>query len=108
MNAGRILRYARRRAGLTQRGLAAKAGVSQPAIARIERGGISPRLDTLEHLLRAAGATLEATPRPGAGVDATLIRAALSLSPEERIVAAGRAGRNLAAFRRAARIASAR
>ena len=35
MDAARVLRYARRRAGLTQRQLAARARVAQPMIARI-------------------------------------------------------------------------
>ncbi len=108
MNAARVLRYARRRAGLTQRQLATVAGVPQPAVARIERGAISPRLDTLERMLRAAGATLEVSSHPGAGVDASVIREALTRTPEERILAAGRAGRNLAAFRTAARDARGR
>ena len=101
MKAARLLRYARRRAGLTQRELASATGVPQPAIARIERGAISPRLDTLERLLAGAGGALELSPRLGEGVDRTLIRALLDRTPEERVTAAGRAGSNLAAFLRA-------
>ena len=97
-----MLRQARRRAGLTQRGLAERAGVPQPAIARIERGAVSPRLDTIERLLAVTGATLELSPRIGEGIDRTLIRAALRRSPEQRIEAAAAAGRNLAAFIEAA------
>lgn len=98
MNAGRLVRYARRRAGLTQRALAAKASVPQPAIARIERGAVSPRLDTVLPLLEAAGFTLEVAPVIGRGVDRTLIRAALQRSPEDRIRAATEAARNLRAY----------
>jgi transcriptional regulator with XRE-family HTH domain len=98
-----MIRYARRRAGLTQRELGERAGVPQPAIARIERGAVSPRVDTLERLLAVTGATLEVAPQIGRGVDRTLIRAALARSPEQRIEAAGVAGRNLAAFVAAAR-----
>ena len=65
----------------------------QPAIARIERGAVTPGIDTLERLLAGVGMTLEVAPRPGIGVDRTLIRDALALEPEERILAAGRAGR---------------
>jgi uncharacterized protein len=100
MNAGTALRYARRRAGLTQRELAERAGVPQPAIARIERGVVSPRIATLDRLLAATGEALELAPRIGDGVDRSLIRATLARTPEQRIVAAGHAGRNLAAFRR--------
>jgi transcriptional regulator with XRE-family HTH domain len=101
MNAGTALRYARRRAGFTQRELAGRAGVPQPAIARIERGTVSPRVATLERLLAATGDSLELAPRMGDGVDRSLIRAALARNPEQRVMAAGAAGRNLAAFQRA-------
>ena len=92
------MRYARRRAGLTQRALAKEAGVAQPAVARIERGGVSPRLDTVVQLLEAAGFTLEVAPRIGQGVDRSLIRAALERSPEERVRAATVAAMNLRSF----------
>jgi predicted transcriptional regulator len=80
-----MVRYARRRAGLTQRALAERAGVPQPAIARIESGSVSPRLSTLLELIEPAGFTVELAPRTGEGVDETLIRATLRRSPEERI-----------------------
>ena len=97
------MRYARRRAGLTQRALADAAGVPQPAIARIESGAVSPRVDTLERLLAAAGATLEVAPRLGEGVDRSLIHSFLKRSPDERIHDAAGAARNLAAFLKAMR-----
>lgn len=98
MNAGRVLRYARRQAGLTQRALAAKTGVPQPQIARIESGAVSPRLDTLERLMAGIGVALEVSPRIGDGVDRSLIRASLARDPETRIRAAEAAARNLATF----------
>jgi predicted transcriptional regulator len=70
--------------------------VPQPAIARIEAGRLSPRIDTLSRVIEAAGYSLELTVRLGDGVDRTLIRESLSSAPEDRIRAAGRAGRNLA------------
>jgi transcriptional regulator with XRE-family HTH domain len=85
MNTGRLLRSARRRAGLSQRQLAAAAGVPQATVGRIEAGIVSPRTDTLSTLLRAAGAELAVLPRLGEGVDRTLIRDRLRLTPEERI-----------------------
>lgn len=81
---------------MTQRDLSKIANTPQPAIARIESGAVQPRLATLERLLAATGNRLEAWPALGAGVDRSLIRAALAYSPEERIVRAGRAARNLA------------
>jgi predicted transcriptional regulator len=100
---GRLLRYARRRAGLTQRELADRARVPQPAIARIETGGVSPRLSTILPLIEATGFELELTPRIGEGVDRTLIRSALVRSPEQRIRAAAAAAKNLDAFMDAVR-----
>jgi transcriptional regulator with XRE-family HTH domain len=84
MRAGTILREARRGAGLTQRELARTAGVPQPAVSRIERDHVSPRFDTLDVLLRACGVALDVVERPGLGVDRTLIRERLRLSPIER------------------------
>jgi len=45
------IRYLRRRAGLTQKELAKRAGVSQSLIARIESGAVDPRLSTLRKIL---------------------------------------------------------
>jgi transcriptional regulator with XRE-family HTH domain len=84
MRGGAILREARSRANLTQRALAALADVAQPAISRIERDRVSPRLDTLDGLLRACGLGLDLVERPGRGVDRTLIRERLRLSVGER------------------------
>lgn len=72
--AARLLRYARGRAGLSQRALATKAGVPQSQIARIESGRVDPAVGSLSRLLRACGTTLEAEPGTGEGVDATLFR----------------------------------
>jgi len=85
MHAGRTLRQARRRAGLSQRDLAGLTGVAQPTIARVETGEHSPRVATLDVLLGACGEALEAVPRAGDGVDRTTIRALLALSPAERV-----------------------
>ena len=86
--AGRMLRDARRRAGLTQRQLAAKAGIPQETIARIERGRADPRVKTLDRLLEACGYGLETMPRLGIGVDRTQIQALLGLSISERLAVA--------------------
>lgn len=85
MDTGRTLRGARRRAGLTQRGLASATGIAQPTIARIESGATVPRVDTLERLLEAAGQSLQVQTRMGVGVDRTLIAELLALSPRVRI-----------------------
>lgn len=84
MKAARLLRTARRRAGLSQRELADAAGVAQPAIARIESGRVQPRVDTLDRLLEACGWDLEVAPRLGIGIDRTVMRRLLRLSEPER------------------------
>ncbi|MGH9163072.1 MAG: helix-turn-helix domain-containing protein [Vicinamibacteraceae bacterium] len=85
MTASTLLRRARRKAGLNQRVLAERTGISQPAIARIESGAVSPRYETLTRLLDACGYELELMPRAGAGIDRTAMRALLALTPQERL-----------------------
>jgi transcriptional regulator with XRE-family HTH domain len=84
MSTGRTLRAARLRAGMTQRELARRANVSQPSVARIERDGVVPRVDTLQRLLGACGNRLAVVPMLGSGVDRSAIRALLRLTPAER------------------------
>ena len=82
---GRMLRYARSRARLTQRELAAKTGIPQETIARIERGRVDPRVGTLDRLLEGCGYGLEVERRLGIGIDRTQIRALLALTPSQRL-----------------------
>ena len=85
-----MLRYARQLAGLTQRQLAELAGVPQATVGRIEGGLVTPRTDTLERLLRAAGLELTVGSRPGIGIDRSQIRELLRLTPRQRLdLAAG-------------------
>jgi transcriptional regulator with XRE-family HTH domain len=92
----RIVREARRQAGLTQQELAERAGLSQPAIAKLERGATNPTLGTLSRCAEAAGfdLRLELVPRaaPDAvverykrDVDRTLLRDNLRKSVDERL-----------------------
>jgi predicted transcriptional regulator len=98
MRAARLLRRARRRAALTQRELARLADVPQSTVARIELGSLSPRADTLDRVLRAAGQSLSVEPVLGVGVDRTQIRELLRLSPEQRLRLAEADARALAGF----------
>lgn len=82
--AARMLRHARLEAGLTQREVALAAGVPQSTVARIELGRLTPRLDTLDRLLRVTGRTIEPTRVLGEGIDRTQIRQLLRLTPSER------------------------
>jgi transcriptional regulator with XRE-family HTH domain len=50
---------ARQRAGLSQRELATRAGLTQAAVSRLESGDRLPRLETLLALAEAAGHVLE-------------------------------------------------
>ncbi len=99
MDSSRILRHSRRRAGLTQRGLAELAGVKQPVIARIESGASEPRMETMERLLKACGFDLELAPRLGIGIDRSVIRELLKLTPRERLDLAAQEADVLEVFR---------
>ena len=56
----RLISDLRARAGLSQAALARKAGISQPMIARLEKGDIrrTPTFDTIFRLLKVLGYTL--------------------------------------------------
>ena len=88
MKAAQTLREARRLAHLTQRELAQRAGVPQATVGRIEAGLLTPRVDTLEKLLRVMGQELTAGPRPGIGVDVSQIRPLRRLTPRQRLALA--------------------
>ena len=53
------LRTVRKAAGLKQEELAARSGISQGTISRIERGSHAPSVDTALALARALGTTVE-------------------------------------------------
>jgi len=106
MEPGRHVAVARRRAGLTQRALAARARVPQSTVGRIEAGLIDPRARTLESLLRACGYEFELHPVLGQGVDRSQIRERLALSPTLRIEEAVRASRAISRIRGRSRAGS--
>ena len=115
--AGRLIRQGRERAHLTQRELAERAGMSQPAIAKLEQGAANPTLDTLARCAAAAGfdIRLELVPRtaPDAvvlrykeDVDRSLLRENLKKTVNQRIRSLGewqQAGQELQRATRAAR-----
>jgi transcriptional regulator with XRE-family HTH domain len=83
---GELLRDVRRRHGLTQKQLAARARTSQAAISRIERDLVSPSVDTLASLVDLMGEELELDARPiDYGHDVTLLDQNLTRSVDERI-----------------------
>jgi transcriptional regulator with XRE-family HTH domain len=86
MTPGSMLREARRRHGLTQRQLAARARTSQAAISRIERDLVSPSVATLAELLDLMGEELTLDARAiDYGHDRTLLRENLARTPAGRI-----------------------
>jgi transcriptional regulator with XRE-family HTH domain len=58
MEPGPLIVAARRRSGLTQAELAARAGTSQPVISAYEHGRRDPSFHTLARLIAAAGERL--------------------------------------------------
>jgi transcriptional regulator with XRE-family HTH domain len=89
-----LIRDARRAAGLTQAELAARLGVSQSAVAKLEREGSNPTVRTLDRVLRPTGHRLQliapawgtAIDEPGPSIDVGLVRQHLRLDPGQRIV----------------------
>jgi len=81
-----LLREARLRAGLSQSQLARRLGLSQASVAKLERQGSNPTLNTLDAALAATGHRLRLdAPAQFSGVDETLIRQHLQLPVAERI-----------------------
>lgn len=85
MAAWAVLREARAQACLSQRALAARTGIAQSEIARIESGKQEPSFERLSRLVRGAGFDLKIELVPRDEHDARLIRSVLSLGPEERL-----------------------
>lgn len=89
MTAGQLLRASRRRHGLTQKQLAIRARTSQAAISRIERGLVSPTVETLQKLLAMVNEELVLDARAiDWGHDRTLNRSNLALTVGQRIATA--------------------
>ncbi len=63
MDAGRLIRESRARAGLTLRELAARAGTSHSTLSAYEMGAKVPSTATLDRVVRAAGFRLDTTLR---------------------------------------------
>lgn len=88
LNAAKLLKEARKQAGITQRELAARCGKAQSSIARIETGKTVPSISTLNRLLAASGfeANVELVIKPVENShmlnDVSRI---LKLTPEQRL-----------------------
>lgn len=91
---GALVRDARLAAGLSQRAMAQRAGTSQPAIARYERGVATPSWETLQRLLAACGQRLRLSTETVADAhDVELAVQLLELTPLERLRALSRYAR---------------
>ncbi len=91
MSAAELIRDARRRHGIDQRSLARRAATSQTHISRIERGEVSPGVETIERLLAVMGERLElhAVPEPHGNESGERLRADFrNTSPGERVAQA--------------------
>jgi transcriptional regulator with XRE-family HTH domain len=83
---GQLLRETRRRHGLTQRQLAARARTSQAAISRVERDLVSPSVGTLASWLDLMGEELRLAAEPiDYGHDRTLNERLVAMAPDERL-----------------------
>ncbi|MEW2441563.1 GNAT family N-acetyltransferase [Micromonospora marina] len=88
---GDLIRRLRRRADLSQRELAARAGVPQPTIARIESGRTGdPQYRTIERLVQALGGRMHVELAPGSGRDADALAEAAPVPHDEMRDLAGR------------------
>ena len=85
MRGSQFVREARRRAGLTQRQLAARAGLSQPGLARIESGSSAPSFERVIQLVRACGFDLDVHVVPLDEDAIALAEQNAERSPDERL-----------------------
>lgn len=107
MTPAELLRSTRERLGLSQRTLALRAGTTQAAISRIERGLVSPTLATLRELMLAMGEELVLSSRRlPTSWDPAHMASTLARTPDERLALAlswNRMSDRLAAAGRAVR-----
>jgi len=80
-----LVREARRRAGLSQRALAALAGTTQSAIARLETGRTTPGFDAVVRLVRLCDLDVELALVERDVSDMAQARRLLLLSPAARL-----------------------
>ena len=85
IGAGRLIRRARKRAGLSQRALAQRLETSQSLVARWENGNVSPSFDSVIAATRACGLELDLRLTAFDPGDDRLILQNLVLTPGERL-----------------------
>ncbi len=89
---------------MTQSELASRAGLTQSAIARLERNGSNPTIATLANVVAATGhqLTLAALPHR-ASFDERQLRERLAMTPAQRLANFTASSQNLGAMARRAR-----
>lgn len=90
MSAADLVRATRQRRGLSQGSLARRCRTSQTHISRIERGAVSPSVETLTRILQAMGQRLDlaASAGPHGNQSDAELRAEVQLSPTEALLQA--------------------
>jgi transcriptional regulator with XRE-family HTH domain len=103
-SAASLIRQARNDAAMTQAELASRAGLSQSAIARLERGGSNPTIATLANVIAATGHRLSLRAEAHrASFDEGQLRERLAMSPAQRLANFTASSRNLSAMAERAR-----
>ena len=86
MSAAALIRESRLTAGLTQAELARRLGTTQAAVARLERPGANPTVETVDRVLHALDRRLElSAPEAKPSIDETLLLETLRRTPAERL-----------------------
>jgi transcriptional regulator with XRE-family HTH domain len=86
MNAAELVSSTRRDLGLSQRQLARRAGTTQAAVSRIERGRVSPSFATLRELMLAMGREPQLSSRRlPTDWDEAHMNSTLKRTPEQRL-----------------------
>ena len=94
-----LVREARKRAGLSQRELAERAGTTQSAVARLETGRTTPSFDTVLRLVRLCGLDLDVMLVERDDSDWVQAARLLTLSAEERVRIGVRTANTMLAIR---------
>lgn len=95
MHGNDLVREARKRASLTQRELAERAGTTQSAIARLESGRTRPAFDDVLRLVRLCGMDLQFMLIERDDSDWAQAQSMLTLAPAERADRAARFTRRI-------------
>jgi transcriptional regulator with XRE-family HTH domain len=102
--AAHLIRRARADAAMTQAELASRAGLSQSAIARLERGDSNPTIATLANVIAATGHRLALAAQPHRpSFDERQLRERIAMTPAQRLANFTASSRNLRAMTERAR-----